>query len=370
METLDFLKNQSIDDLKNAYSISCKEYDDRIVFNYDQIDSYKHRFTNIVRECRNLILNKDCTKVLHRSFDRFYNYNEDPNTKKFNIASARIDQKLDGSLIGLYYDGKSWCCCTRSMAFAEGDISIYPLSYASKYGFAPKTFSDLVNLAFDFNDFKNKANKNFSYICEITSPFNRVITPYEDIRLTLLAVRNKITGEYLNRVEEVKIFNDIHLPEVYRFNNIDDLFESIKQLPSLDEGYVCNMNNWFIKIKNPAYLAVLSLRSNNAVPSEDKIIEIVYNYNENEYLSYYPEDKEFFEPYLYIRNMLLTYFDEEYNKIKHIERQKEFAYAVKHLKCNTVFYKMREKNWSVNETLKYFGERNIKTIIRIYKSFL
>jgi hypothetical protein len=117
----DYLKKRSLEELREMYGIRIQEYDDRYVLNYDQIASADYRFEPVVVECRNLILSKDF-RVLHRSFDRFFNYGEEPETNQLDISRVSTDEKLDGSLIGFYHDGQQWNFCTRKRAFAEANM--------------------------------------------------------------------------------------------------------------------------------------------------------------------------------------------------------------------------------------------------------
>jgi hypothetical protein len=93
----DFLKrhgNDGLEKLKENFKIEVREYDDRVVLNYSQIDSDKYE--PICKECRALILRKNTWEVLARSFDRFFNVGECLEDKDFPIDKCRIDQKLDG----------------------------------------------------------------------------------------------------------------------------------------------------------------------------------------------------------------------------------------------------------------------------------
>ncbi|MBR4745910.1 MAG: hypothetical protein IK061_00720, partial [Desulfovibrio sp.] len=105
--------------LADTYGIRIREYSDRYVLNYSQIGSARHSFEPVVRVCRQLIVRRDLSGILHRSFDRFYNYREDPDSDAFDAAKAVCEEKLTGSLVGVYHDGTAMRHCTRSLAYAE-----------------------------------------------------------------------------------------------------------------------------------------------------------------------------------------------------------------------------------------------------------
>jgi len=74
MQVQKYLKEHGLEKLKSEFSIVVTDYPDFVVLNYNQITS--PRFNPIVDECRALILEKGTWKVLCRSFDRFYNWQE------------------------------------------------------------------------------------------------------------------------------------------------------------------------------------------------------------------------------------------------------------------------------------------------------
>jgi hypothetical protein len=62
----------------------------------------------IVQQCRGLIVDesRDWEAVCH-PFDKFFNANE-PLAAPIDWASARVFEKLDGSLMSLYFYGGAW----------------------------------------------------------------------------------------------------------------------------------------------------------------------------------------------------------------------------------------------------------------------
>jgi len=92
-----YLKNHTLDDLKNEFGIHFKMYDDRVLLKY-KIDS-KPKFHPIVKECRGLILSLPDFSVMSRSFDRFFNLGENlQDSESFNWNNCIIFNKYDGCL--------------------------------------------------------------------------------------------------------------------------------------------------------------------------------------------------------------------------------------------------------------------------------
>jgi len=354
MKVVEYLENNSYDDLKNEFDIEVKEYDDRVVLNYG-IKSPK--FNSIVRECRALILSKPYHNVLCRSFSRFFNYGEDVNSKDFPINEATVYEKIDGSLINVYHDGERWQCATRKMAFAEG------LTSSTKRTFREVFIDALGN---DPNEAFKYIHKDLVIICELVSPEARVVKPYEKPTVYILEVKNKDTG--LEVGFESTFYWDIpngtkwSYPKKYKFKDLNACLVSAKELPALDEGYVCNYDGWRLKIKNPAYLAIANLRLNGEINS-DRIAKLVFMQNHEEYLQYFPEDQKEFDPYIDAYKRMNEDAEESWNKYRDIEDQKEFAIRIKDLKCKGILFGRR----SNKDILKTMTE---KAKVRLLSSYV
>lgn len=355
----DGLSEINFNHLSEKYGIKIREYPDRYVLNYDQIKSYSSRFQLVVQICRQLILSGDLRQILHRSFDRFYNYGEDPHTAEFDISQAICDEKLDGALIGVYFDGEKWQHCSKSMAYAEGNL-------AENFG-GYQTFGELIDNEVDLSSIYQNGNPENSYLFELVSPFDIHITRYSETRMVLLAVRNKRTGEYLDRNVEARRIGWEHLPKEFHFSSISDVMKAVHTLPSLEEGYVCRIGDWRIKIKNPFHVAMAHLRNENNL-NPRRLIELITTYEEEEYLSYFPDKRKFFEPYIQVRSVIQQFFKNEYQKYKDISSQRDFALSIRDIPFNSILFRMRKDNSiEVNEIIKGL---NINQKESIYRFFL
>lgn len=338
----EYLKTHTLEQLTEELGIKVTKYDDRVGLNYSQIDSPK--FHPIVRECRSLILHYPSFKVMSRSFDRFYNLGEDPNSDSFDIHSSVVMEKLDGSLINIYFDGYKWCASTRSMAFAEGPT---PLG---------NTFFDLIKKAlgdFDLNDYFVNFDRENTYIFELTSPETRVVKAYQDTKLYLLAVRNKNTGNYCDSSWRMP---GIGLPKKYTFKNLQEILASMRDLEVFDEGYVCIRKcDWRVKIKNPAYLAIAHLRDNGQL-SKNKVAYLVFENEYEEYLQYFECDRHLFAPYIEAYDKLMSSIRTLWEKTKHLETQKDFALAVKDTPYSAALFALR-RGASLEDWMKTVNER-------------
>ena len=356
-----FLEDNDYKALEDQFGIMVGEYDDRIVLNYHQIDSYSHRFNPLVMECRGLILSKPDHKVLCRSFDRFWNYGEDPKTDEFDITKATVDDKIDGSLINVYHDGAKWQSSTRKMAFAEGPVPN-----------KKKTYADIFREAIggDPDDIFKEVHKDLVIIFEMVSPETRVVTPYKEKQVYLLDVRARDTG--LSHGREITYFWNVPAtttwlyPQTHEFEKWEDVLKASNALPAMEEGYVARIGDWRIKIKNPAYLAIAHLRENGAV-TEKRVVKLVFMQDHEEYLLHFPEDRPEFDPWIEAYNAMIEDVTTRFKNTFTIEDQKEFALANLDCPGKGILFQMR-KGQSLYEIIENFTDNYKLRLLKGYKN--
>lgn len=352
------IRDNGLDSLKDApYFLSINEYDSGlVVLNYNQKDSPKH--DPIVKECRALILDaKNDYVVVARSFDRFFNYGECPETNEHNISNATIFDKIDGSLITTYHHDKKWNASTRKMAYAEGQ---------NAFG---NTYKQVFDKAFDIEKL-TYYDKGLNLVFELVSPETRVVTPYTDYKVYLLTVRSRCDGtEYsLSIIKNIAKDLGIEVPRQYKMNSYQDVLDAIKDLRPFDEGYVAlwdENKKHRIKIKNPGYLAIANLRM-NGVLSEKRMVVLIATGEIEEYFSYFPEDKPFFQPYIDAYKYMMDDITCLWNTHRDAPTQKDFALAVKDKPVAPILFGMK-KGKKTTEILNNMSDDVKLRIVKGYK---
>lgn len=262
---------------EKPYSLIIKKESPYILLKYNQIES---DFSNIiVQECRGLIIREDNLNVCRYSFDKFFNYGE-TNASPINWDNYVVEEKIDGSLISLWYDEK-WNVSTNGVINAENsDLSLTTKKY--------KTFYDLFNEVFDKSILDN-LNKDYTYTFEICSPYSKIVVPHETIKLYHLATRNNITLQEIN--EDI----GIQKPKSYTLNNIDECIKTFNDLDFKFEGYVVKDTHFNrIKIKNPSYVDVHHLKGEGGV-SRKRVLGLIQQNEQEEFLNYFPEYEDIFD---------------------------------------------------------------------------
>ena len=402
MEVQKYLKEKGLKSLVEEFKIDVREYEDRVVLNYDQIESI--RFHPITDECRALILQKDTWKVLARSFDRFYNLNEgiqsnndgklytrnasfnDYEVEEFDLSKALVQHKLDGSIITVYHDGNDWCASTRKMARAEGETTLGITFSDLFWGVANKKY----NLKDKLNNFDQfKIAGEWVFIFELTSPENRIVTPYSEADITLIGGRwvgdtDEVTEHYefreLTDVELKYIANTIGVkrPNTYTVTDVDNLIELVNNMPAMEEGVVLVVESSTgshrrIKVKNAKYLAIAHLRNNGSI-SPRRILALVMVNDHMEFLSYFPEDKKYFDFVECEYLETLCEIKNVWEKVKDIEDQKQFALTmmplIKYSFAKGVLFSARKNGTTIECEIKQLDAKKIAESMQLKEKFI
>ena len=175
-------------------------------------------FDPVVQEARGIILDMENLDVVCYPFRKFGNYGE-PYIDDIDWNTARVLEKVDGSIMKVYwYDGR-WCLATNSTINADNT----PVSNTDKtFGGLFREAAENQGLDFDVLD------KNKTYIFELTSPYNKVVVDYgETPKIWHLGTRDNITGQ--ESEENIGIVK----PKEYLLSNLDSCIEAVKMMNSV-----------------------------------------------------------------------------------------------------------------------------------------
>lgn len=342
MKVIEYLNWNSLEELKEEYAIKVsinEKYPNLMVLCYNQIESPKSH--PIVIECRSLVVEfKDGKyQVVSRAFDRFFNQGECGEVYELSLLS--LYEKVDGSLISVFYYNGEWLYRTKSMIMPECEITPYG-----------RTWKMLIESALDWENIKfDDLNKNNTYIFEVVGEENRVVVKYNKDDSYLLAVRDNITGQYVEAQP-----NAFKTPREYKFDTTEECLESLKSLPNLEEGYVGYVIGApVVKVKSPQYLAAHRLRGEGLTPK--RIMEMVIIGEYEEYFATFPDDKPHFTKYINEWNTLQDEIQKTYDKYKHIDSNKDFAIAIDEYYFKGVLFSARQQHLN---TTKALNEKSFK----------
>lgn len=318
--------------------ITFKVTNGECIFSYDQIASMKNKNHPIVKECRGLILNTSDWSISAMPFRRFMNYGEDgADALPEDLEGCYLLEKLDGSLLTLRWSMpcNAWKVSTRKMIYAEGQVSdIADTSFEKLFweGASKTRIPKLIE--YDI------LAKGYTYVFELCSMLNRIVTAYPETHISLLTVRNNQTLQESTIVETdnyAELFN-CKSPKKYGFKDWASVVDSLKTTDPTFEGYVVlkesSPSHLRVKVKSPKYLAVSKL---GFAKTKRNFIECLKLGEKDEHLLYFPENRGYIEEVENGLKSLISTVVSDWERIRSITDRKSFAFAVKECKGSPAF---------------------------------
>ncbi|MFH1526378.1 MAG: RNA ligase [Bacteroidota bacterium] len=375
---------KSPEDLKEELAIkfrSHKIYPNLLSFKYHQLDSPSGH--PVVRESRGIILDSENNwAIVSYPFNRFFN-SYSGLADKVDWASAKILEKYDGSLIHITRYKNQLNVAGSGSPDASGTIigsndphvihknateasetwncngQILPI---------PQTFAEyfwqVLNLYCSREKLEQIIPDNTTLIFEIMGPLNRIVIPCPQAKLVFLGARNLENNQELlvENVLQDSLKDLFPIPKSFDLQDMNDIIRSFDNMSGLhQEGYVVVDKNFNrIKIKNPGYCAIHSAKAKLSV---NAFIEIARRGECTEIIQMFPEYKSIINSYRLRFESLINKVQEDYNKLKHIQNQKEFALAAKKTRCASALFTTRRNK--CDSVKNYFMDIKINSLINL-----
>lgn len=346
----------------DPYNLKISRDGNYIMFKYNQISS---DFTiPLVREARGIIFRESDWECVCEKFTKFGNYGESY-CPDIDWATASVQEKVDGSLIGMFYDN-GWHICTN------GTIDAFKaeLNDVKYQNFGQLVLAAIHRVFEDEHKFFTMLDPKCTYMFELVSPYNRVVIPYEDTKLYFLGIRDMEDGKEWNP-EDSDISYDFEMPKRYSLHSLEDVQKAANALPWDEEGYVvCDANFNRVKIKSGAYVMAHYAR-NNGVVNTERLVQIVLDGEQEEFLTY---ASDYTDELKKVGKAMYEIGYKAFDKLREIFNMKEFetrgAYAREVMKCpmymkdflfhcfdSRIFWDYA-KSWDTNKWVKAINELN------------
>lgn len=343
---------KSLTDLKIEHGVKFYIENGKISLTYDQIEAKES--DPLSQQCRGLILREEFFDIVAAPMFRFFNFEQTGVAESIDWNSAKIEEKLDGSLLVVYFDQcmKKWFVATRSRPEANVPVDDSVLTFTDLANIAVNKICNLPDINSFMSRLQNVENKTFCF--ELTSPVNKIVCHYEDFNLTLLAVRDiQILEE-----EDPKPYADelgISVVNTYSFTSLIDLVELVRSWNPKDHEGVVVKDSQFrrIKIKSPAYVAYNHMRDSLStsirgcmevilLEKDDDVIPMVPEFIANRIKKLKPSVVELFK---------VT--QKDFDELSHIQDMKVFALAAqKKLWPSCLFALKRGKASNIKDFIK------------------
>jgi len=314
------------------------EYD-MWILNYSPKAQSKKFWDEYTMSCRGMIIDAD-GNILARPFQKFKNFEEHLPSEIDMSMPFDIFEKMDGSLIIMFYYElrMTWIVASRGSFISEQSIE------------AKKMLS---------MDVFKYLNTNCTYLLEVLYPENRIVVDYGDRReLVLLSVIITSTGVELSHSEITSLYSDhFAIVKLYEMKNIKNLNELKALEEDNREGFVIRFANGFrVKVKFTEYIRLHGILTN--VSNLTVWEHLRDNYEFDELLDRVPD--EFYEWLKRTAGKLIVEYAE-------IERQalKEFIrlYHVNELTERTLFAEQAKLSKHRSILFKLYDRRPYDDII-------
>lgn len=224
-----------------AGNINAQADGDLRLFTYSRSCAYDRAWNPINELARGLVIDVAAKQVVATPFPKFFNHGERPET--IPDLGFETFEKVDGSLIIIFWHGGEWRTATKG-------------SFRSEQAIAAQAFlTDSV---------KSLLWPGVTYLAEYVGPSNRIVVSYSRHELILLGAYfpsgEETTSEGLAAVASAVGWR---MAGRHNYQSISDLLVTAGALPATSEGFVIRFSNGHrIKIKGDEYCRIHRLVSN------------------------------------------------------------------------------------------------------------
>jgi hypothetical protein len=281
---------------KAPYVIKVKRHSDRpnlVMFKYSQFES---DFSNpVVRCCRGSVydIRPDGTvKPYLMPFFKFSNFGEsgaDPIDWNHTLF---VRDKLDGSLLKLLKepDGNDLWTTNGSFDIGVEVPELYPAETEERL-VPPHTFAGLRDYALRGHEKEvERLPPLWTFMFELTSPYNRIIVPYRETKLTLLGCRDSQGVEHTPEWAIENFGMSFATPRIFPLKSIDEVIAYCQSIDTNDrEGVVVQDKNFNrIKIKTDHYRSLFFLKGEDHF-TDEKVFTSIKQESIDDALAAWPE---------------------------------------------------------------------------------
>jgi len=355
----DYLKTHTLEELQTNFGVVCKVASPLVSLNYGATSDLSNP---MCQECRSLILEEGTWDVVARAFPKFFNYDEPlalPVREVFNWDNVVCTEKLDGSLILLYYYDSKWRWATRGTVNAEGNVG----------NECDMVFSELVDVTLrvmdiDFKELTSELNPACTYAFELTTPMNQIVVPYSDYKLTWIGCWDTTNGEEI----DIRELPSSRIPkvEVFPFTTLEEIRQACDQLsPDDGEGYVIQDDNFNrLKIKSAQYVRIAHFKT--LCNTTRQCLEVLLSGDYDDLYTVLPASNRQRLQQTEVRLFAIAFAAFlTYDKIKDIQDQKDFAKEATKYDYSNWLFQMRQgktvgnivKSSKISLLLKLLGEK-------------
>ncbi len=319
---------------------------DMWIYNYRDKGLIPLNHPTLIR-CRGLVVSSK-GDILNYPFDRFFNHNQNE-VALVDWSTAQVQEKLDGSLVSVFWNGSEWEITTRGM--------FYPNSN--------EEYVDFSELFLKHFDLCNHLPEGICYIFELITKENRIIKEYKDEGVFLIGGRylSNLTELPQNSLDYLADRLDLHRPIIYDASNINECIKLFEDFQDDDEGLVVvDVFSNRVKIKQESYLELIKIKNLN----DQALFDYIRGFSELNptYIALLPDVNSKIQEIKSVWNPLMFSISNIFDSITDISRyRKEFALEATKYPFKGILFSMLDNRNISTQRIKW-------TDVLIWVSFL
>lgn len=264
------------------------------------------RNVKLVSEARGLILDSDA-EIISMSFEKFMNpFEALQRYQGSNLCwkYAKAEKMEDGTLVVAYKHKGELFFQTRYSANGEENLSQATMSCEH---------SAKLILSNNLKMYKHFFRPELCYVFELVSPLNKKVNLYDNSKMILLAIFNKIKKHELPAYMVSMFAENTNLgigrPFSLFVNNIDESNQFLRKLPYGSKGMiVTHSDGTRVKVKSTEYSILESVTRSKKVDVPVKLAELIIK---NQYM----ELKKFFPEYNRLTSLLYDVYSDLFDDL-------------------------------------------------------
>lgn len=348
LEVIEFLQAHGLDALGERYKIKTArhgQYPHLVLLKYNQITSPMHEI--IVQQCRGIIVDERDWSVVSRPYDKFFNVGE-AGAAPIDWSSARILEKLDGSLTTLYFAHDQWHVASSGLPDAGGSAG------------AGMTMQQLFWRTWNHLGYALPTATHQCFMFELMTPINRIVVRHDAPRLVLHGARDLVSMMELEP-DDIAANNGWECVQSYPLTTLEETVAAAAELDPLQgEGFIVRDAMFRrVKVKSPQYVALHHMRDGI---STKRMLDVARLNEGAEFLSYFPEWADDFRTIQERYGNYVATAEALYAELRDIETQKEFA--LRAVKTNHSGALFAVRNGKANSIADFYQTMHLESLVK------
>ena len=355
---------QTLENIQSSpliYSYTDKNVPSLLLLKYKRDLLTLENQTDEILKCRGVIVDTENMKEVCHTFNSRLDY--DDFKSKYNIEDVSISIFRDGTMLNLFHYNDEWHLSTKSRISA----------LKSKWK-TPKSFQELFEESVTLN--YDNLNTNYCYSFILLHRDNKIVVNNHTNMAYLSLVRDLETGELVtDMVNASEVGENVFpLEKVNGVNSYTELEEQLVQFPNAYLGYVFTSKNGDrTRQFSPIYTKARDIKGNDPITSR-YFLSLLNSNKMNEYLKYYPENKDKLDTLksdikMLCQQILKFYFMSRKHYIEYPKYLSKSLYNIHLIYIDNKKRRLANPKINLKTVLDYFYGLNVKLQFYLISTF-